>query len=203
MKAYVGGLFTGKSSVRRTARRLSEASGQEVAPFTYSWTVRNPDKFKAELERYDSAIIHCVGMLALVESGIRFDRLDAFAPPVPVSRAKLFGRSVMKTIDMIAVPAGRERSLRETVVYLGSSLAEMCVHPVSNLRNFVNGSISRFNAFEHVDIAQTSQIIYGRDDEYFGSKYSDFATPDVELIEVDGARHDDIILTRKLDHFVE
>ncbi len=197
MITLVGGFATGRRTLERTARRLAAKFDTPVTPFTYSWCVRNPEVFKSELNERSKVVAISAGNIALANSGVRVDQLDAYGSPLPSSRLRMFGNTIMKTANMLLRPGNGNRSRRETLTYLASSLTELVIHPVSNLRSFVDGSISRFNSTDELSQAAAStRLIYGSSDEYYGDIAAGLGNR-VELI--DGARHDDIVLGGQID----
>ena len=173
---YTGGFASGKKAVGLAVRHLKAAHGREVEVegYTYSSTLRNPLEYAESLSRADRVVTHSIGYEALCASGIDSSDVYAVAPPLPISRARLFGRTILKTAGMLR--NAKEYGVINVLTYLTSSALEIARHPISVLRPFFNGDISRFDSSS---AGRPDTFIYSQTDDYYHDRLQTLTTDTV------------------------
>lgn len=164
---YIGGFGNGKKSAEGVAEALSDYY-DDVDLFTFSWAMDRRDAVRRAVRGVD-VYTHSAGMLAVV--GASPNRIEAFGAPLPTSKPRLVGRTVVKTARM-HTPGIGIHSLRDVPAvnnYNLSATAELMAHPIGNLGRL--SQITRFSAVEASIAAQQSGIpsslTYNDSDEYF------------------------------------
>jgi len=164
---YIGGFGNGKKSAEGVAEALTGCY-DDVDPFTFSHAMDNQNVVRRAVLGAD-VFTQSAGILAIV--GTNPDRIEAFGAPLPNTKGRLVGRTVLKTMRMHTPRAGIQSvgDLRTISAYDLSATAELLAHPKGNLGRL--GQISRFNAVEAAIAAQQSDIptslTYANGDEYF------------------------------------
>jgi hypothetical protein len=167
---YVGGFGNGRRSAEGVGGALTPYY-EEVDVFTFSEASGDSAKIERATRGVDT-YTHSAGLMSL-RSGVRPAEVHAFGAPLPTGRAKLLAGTVVKTVAMNVPGVGIHdlSDVTSAIRYGVSSLAEIAVHPVANLRPFINGSISRFDAVTAATESQSAGIptwlTYMDDDEYF------------------------------------
>ncbi len=161
---YTGGFASGKKAVGLAVSQLKNAHGvdTEVEGYTYSSAIRNPLEYKDSLSGADKVVTHSIGYMALYASGVDVMDVYAVAPPLPTSRKRLFGRTILKTVGMLR--SAKTYGVKNVLTYLTSSAFEIARHPVSVLKPFFNGNISRFDSSS---IGRSDTFIYSQTDDYY------------------------------------
>ena len=182
-----GGFGNGRYIARTLARNIEPMyEGSECIPATFSKLERlhrtgGLDQFISDNE-IDRADAHSAGVLRLIGCAA-LSHIVAYNPPLPQSRWELLKRTLHKTVRM--VKDSRELGRAHVLKYFASALGDLALHPVSNLRPFINGEISRFDSI--AELSAEDDIVYTTHDEYYGelAEYED-------VVIVPGGRHDEL-----------
>lgn len=197
---FIGGFGNG----RRGAEGVSEAlrtyfAFEDVDGFTFSDANKSPGVILKAVKGVE-VFTQSAGMMAL--RGTAPEAIHAFSAPLPTGRARLLGRTIVKTVRM-NTPGLGIRSMadsRAAMAYGASSGAELSVHPSANLRPFLTGEISRLDSLQEGIQAKKSGIfttlICMDNDAFFtlteeGQQRAEQAG--VEVIRMPGV-HDELVL---------
>ncbi len=196
---YIGGFGNGKKSAEGVAEALASYY-DDVDPFTFSQAMDRQNVVRRAVRGVD-VFTHSAGMLAVV--GASPSRIEAFGAPLPTSKLRLIGRTIVKTARM-HVPRIGIHSMRDLLAvnkYNLSTLAELVAHPKGNLGRL--GQISRFSAVEAAIAAQQndipSSLTYNDGDEYFTLTAKDEAmatAAGVNITRIPGI-HDELVIRPK------
>lgn len=165
---YIGGLNGGKRTAEGVASVL-ERYFEEVEPYTFSYAIQDRNRKEINMATEGATVFsHSAGIMAVHNSDS--DSIHAFNGPLPMSRAKLLGKTVVKTARILNPRlSGADR--HDVRQFSGSTTAELVYHPVRNLRPFVNGDISRWNTIYHLGEFQYYGVKtvarYSNKDTYF------------------------------------
>lgn len=196
---YIGGFGNGQKSADGVAEALADYYGN-VVPFTFSSALEFPHILRQAARKAD-VITHSAGMLAL--RGTSPNSITAFGAPLPTSKCKLVGRTMVKTGRM-HVPGVGIRSPRDVLTvtkYNSSTMTELAVHPIANLGQL--GKIACFDAVQAAIAAKkagiSSQLTYNASDEYYRLTSQD-TTSAIDagvIVKMIPGVHDELVLRPK------
>lgn len=193
---YIGGFGNGKNSAENVAEALA-GYYDDVDPFTFSGAMDDRDTVRRAVRGAD-VVTHSAGLLAVV--GTNPDRITAYGAPLPSTKLKLVGKTVVKTVRMHTPGIGIHslHDLPAINAYDLSATGELVAHPRGNLGRL--GQIARFDAVEAAIAAERSGIpshlVYTDGDEYFSlsaQHEAEAAAAGVGVIRIPGI-HDELVI---------
>lgn len=172
---YIGGFGNGRMSADGVAEALTAGGYYEDADaFTFAYTMDTAEVGHA-LTGAD-VFTHSAGLLA-INSAYEPNSITAFNAPLPMSKRRLIGQTVVKTAHMHMPGRGIKSAADIPAVtrYDISSVGELAFHPVANLREI--GFISRANGIRYACRATfrgiPANLVYTEQDDYFQLSYED------------------------------
>lgn len=172
-----------------------------VHTYTYGFALDNRVAIN-KIIKGNTLMTHSSGAM-VIALGAMPSRAIFISPSQPISRPKLFMRALIKTLyHSVKIIRFSQRS--KVLRILLSNISELFLHPVRNLKPFVNGDVSRFDlraTLPRHPVARGTRVLISSRDEMFTkkeNKLSELHEHGVEVVEVD-AMHDEIFIdTRKI-----
>lgn len=151
---YFAGFANPAASAEFVASQLADHLNYDnYAAFTIGDALAQPEQV-ARAVRSQLVITHSLGMAAL--RGTAPERLHAFNPPTRSTRGRLVYQTVARRWKESDLVADNIRTKFEP-----GFLEEVRAHPVRHLSPFLNGTVSRFDAFQAARHAQESGVQTG------------------------------------------
>ena len=164
---YIGGFGNGKTLARGVGGALVEGGHYEDEDhFTLSWAIDNPEKVARAVDGVD-VLTHSAGLLAV--RGTKPKTIRAVGAPLPSSIPNLMYCAAKKTARMTGHSLTGLDSFKAVNSYNGSSIGELTLHPVGNLK--LLRQISNTDAIDFAKSAKVAGIptwlIYNEHDDFF------------------------------------
>lgn len=197
---YIGGFGNGEVSAGRVAEAIgSERNFEDVDQFTFAEAIENTDRV-AKAVKGVSVLTHSAGMLAL--PGTRPQSIEAFSPPLPTSKLRLVGKTLIKTARMHTPGIGMKPfyDVLPVARYDADSGAEVRDYLK---RRALGGYLNQIIGFDAARVAATARVSdipttlsYTNGDEYYklSSEQERMATLNwVNVLHAPGV-HDELVL---------